>query len=289
MKRKLLTLIAFIAAASMAFTACDAAGYGDFDETVRVYGDLGVDMDELIEFPAIEVLQLADGLRLEADSWLENTLYKILMDFIKFDVYMEISTISAMVHTGGETFEFMSETGTTAWLSGMALDDGYEAVYYRDGMFYVNDNGETAKFETDFNEMLDELESLQQGFDFYEGYELANFELTDDGLVLSFEIGGGFMNETLEQLSGTMFGELMGMDDIDYAENVSLNGIALTVLIGFDGNLRAMIIELSFTITLAELGGSPISGEMTIFTEYVQIGGVEITFPEDLESYELVR
>ncbi|MCL2702715.1 MAG: hypothetical protein FWE91_03795 [Defluviitaleaceae bacterium] len=285
MKNRFFALIALVIAASMTFAACDAASFEGFEEAVGIYADNGFDMDELLELPAIDIVTVASEIIEETGSYLVEMMMFMEMHMMGLTIDMEMFTVAAYAFIDGENLEFASESLVTASMLGMIIEEEFTALYYRDGVMYTYELGEMTIMEFDMESMIDNINSMTPAL--MEDYTLTGFELTEDGVLMEFAISDDLIDNSLDLLMNTGFGDIMGMDAevlevLDDLE-LSFSNMSMTVLIGFDGYISIMITEMSMFMVVE---GLETEMDILVIMEYTQIGGVEVEFPDNLEDYK---
>ena len=221
----------------------------------------------------------------------------IIMSMDMFGVPLMDMVISMILQYAtdedGEVLGFVIETLALGEAMGEIIEEEYSFSFYRDGFFYTYAYGELTREEMSFEEALGidgvDIDLLTANFeelfeDLEDAFELTGFYLIDEGVVIYFELSGEAINILFGELLGDdAFGELFGdADELgDIADSLDFEETYGSLLVDFDGYLRAMVIGTSFQMDIPDVPGFSMGIGMTIVIDYTQLGGVEIVFPID--------
>jgi hypothetical protein len=227
---------------------------------------------------AYEIYLLASDSLDGAESFIMDTSSVMNMNMDGENMEMLMDALIKMV--------VISETEVDIYMEALTKTDEMEipmTTYFRDGVMYMDMQmlgmGMKVKMEMPLEEMLAQLES-NGALDFPEEAIIdASITETDNGTIISFTLSGSFMNDMMDSITGGMF-EMMGLDTA--AMSLNIGDVGYIAVLDSDNMLVTMDMTMSMEM---EINGVPSNMDMTTSMTIVQIGGVEIDFPADLDEY----
>ena len=210
--------------------------------------------DALIEAGSVRMTaDIVIDMAIDGESFgameMTSVIYQVIRSETDIDMRMESTTTIE-----GETFQ--------------------SVAYFRDGAYYVDMFGERFRMAMPLEELLG-----QTGLVEFPEYAV----ITQDTAVvggstqLTFTISGTAMEDLISSMTGEML-NMLGLDDL----SMNIGNIAITAVLNEDGNLHTMRSYMTLSM---ELEGILLVMSMDMFTEVVQIGGVTVNFPDDLDEF----
>ena len=245
-KKKVLSLLVVLAGI-FTLVACDDTGESAFDLLMRVE-DQTADVDSMIMEMEMNMTMRMFGQSIESTS----TSRTYTVNLSPNEVLMRSETLT-------ETM-------------GMEMPS---TMYFRNGMMYMDMMGEQMKFEMPLEEAM-QMANVD-GFEFDEDAIISQSISTNgNNRELNFVLDFGSVMDSLSGELGTMMEMFGGIDMEGMFDGVSVD---LTVVIDADYQMTSMTMAYEIDIE-----GTAMSIEMT--WTIVQLGGVEITFPDNLDEFE---
>jgi hypothetical protein len=300
MKKIFITAV-FILVLSFVMTAFDFIAVSEdiYEEAIAAYVSKGFNEEQLRNLTAIDVLETAGYRSVWEESIAVRVEVLILMDFMGVSmaqVLLDTLTVN-MVDEEGVLLGYAYENTSFIKLLDSVLMDERSATYYTDGMFYYVSDGNITKrsadAETDmetFQEYMSETDLYTDHIDFFglgESAELASMVLTENGIVMEFDVDGGVLGEMATEMFDQLFNESMGVGNIlnvlGADEELNFGYMLLTVGVDFEGYLRFITVEATLTLGLSVLPGARVGVGFSVAYSFPLIGNeVEIDFPEYL-------
>ena len=222
-----------------------------------------------------ELLERSQDAIMAAGSVLMNMEMEMLM-------YLEtlllggatISSEMAVVVRSETDFDMRTEMTMSMDLA-FAEDEALSVItiaYLRDGYMYTDMMG----IQTKMALPLDDMHFMDHaGLASFTEEAIIAQSVAADKSRLNFLLSGEVMTNLVDGLVGDMLG------DIDLA--ITIGNASLTVFLDEDGQLTHM--NMDFTISM-EVDGTTLSARITSVTEIVQVGGVTVEFPDNLDEFE---
>ena len=169
------------------------------------------------------------------------------------------------------------------------LDESNDfSSYYKDGTMYMDMDIIKFKMDMPIDEYMEQASvgSSTSTLDFPESaiaeYDIE--ELEDDSRKLSFTLKGSEINDLLdEMLEGSMSQMLEALGtDLEEAE-YEFNDISISLVIDKDNNINRYNILYGFS---TDVEGETLITEIDMTMDILQLDGVTIEFPDDLDTYE---
>ncbi|MDL2219855.1 hypothetical protein LJC04_05965 [Ruminococcaceae bacterium OttesenSCG-928-O06] len=203
----------------------------------------------------------------DAGSFAADAHMLISMSMMGQTMDMEMDTTIKTI-TRSETDIDMEMLMTMSY-AGMTIDT---TAYYTDGYMYALAMGQKQK------QKMDAADMASQGsynIDFTESaVKESSVTDVDGGKLLSFVLDGSVMNDLMaQQMAGTG-----GGDDVD----VTIEDVPMEVTIDGDGNLKNLVMDFTMVVTSQ---GLSIDCTVSMTMDAIQVGGVTIDFPADLDTY----
>jgi|GEM_PF-3006202 len=146
--------------------------------------------------------------------------------------------------------------------------------YFRDGVLYMEILGEWIKMDMPVADMLE-----QTGVVTFPEEAITHqaMEGVDGGYAISFTVDGAAMTEMMAAMFEAME-MILGEAE---APEVELSDVVINAVLDADGMLASMILVMGMSM---EVEGVVVVMTMEMVSEIVQIGGVEVAFPELLDE-----
>ncbi|MCL2422056.1 MAG: copper amine oxidase N-terminal domain-containing protein [Defluviitaleaceae bacterium] len=246
-------------------------------EVFEVPAEEPVEVEEYVQ-PAVaadgptayELLTKASDALLEAGSVLMTADMNIAMvlDGESLGTVQMTSVISQIIRSETDIDMKMESTTTVE-------GETFQTVtYFRDGVYYVDILGEQFRMPMPLEDLMGQTGLVE----FPEHAVIAQDTAVVGGRTqLSFTISGTAMEDFISSMMGEMF-NLLGLDGL----NMQLSNMDITAVLDEDGTMHNM--RSTMTLTMA-FEGISISMAMDMLTEVVQIGGVTIDFPANLDDF----
>lgn len=147
-------------------------------------------------------------------------------------------------------------------------------VYYTGGSIYMDAMGQKVKAKADLEDMLKRATYTLDAATLEAALQEQILEETEDGYRLTFTLDGAAMGDSMNRMVSGMLGNM----DV----SVTVSDVEMTALVNRDGLMLSS--EMVFTYFM-EIQGQALEVPCTIATRNVQIGGVTVPLPDDLDSY----
>jgi hypothetical protein len=183
---------------------------------------------------------------------------------------------SAKLVINGDT-DFELEANTV--VSVADEEDMTSNVYYKDGFMYMEAAGEKIKMAVPIDEALKLART--GNFDFDESAIKAQ-TVTDSGY--SFTLDGA----KLTNLAETALSSL-GSASAAIEANYKFDDVECAITLGDDGALKSVNMVFACEVAPEDPDAEAMALDYNITMEYTQVGGVKITPPADLSSYEELK
>lgn len=225
------------------------------------------------EASAFEVYMQASEAMKKVDSISMNTNTKMSISVNEEKMDMTMSgTISEVIKSETE-IDMELDMQTNVRGQNMPMK-----AYYKDGMYYVDAEGSKMKMEMPLDKMLAQTNSNL--IEFPES-SITNQSLKDvDGnKELTFTLDGSALKDVLDK-------QLSSLKNITGSlEDFNIGSINLKAVVDKDGNMKSC--QLVFPLEMSA-NGQNMKMDCDIEMEIIQVGGVTINFPEDLDTYKEV-
>ena len=155
-------------------------------------------------------------------------------------------------------------------------------MYYKDGFTYTNALGQKSKTRTPVEQMTG-----QTGLNYFDLPETAvtgqEIKDVEGGKEISFTLDVAAMKDILDDALNNAFNSMDGSSDAALSgADISLSNIKTTAVIDNKDQLKSM--NMTFAAKISVMGESAdVRYDITISD--IQIGGVTIDFPADLDTY----
>jgi hypothetical protein len=180
---------------------------------------------------------------------------------------MQLTGSAKFVKHSATDIEFVSDTTTV-----IAGESIAASAYYKDGVVYIKSDAGKVKMALPLNEALAQVQT--SGIDIEAD---AIKEQSADGDTITFTLDGG----KLLAAADTVLGNLKSV--LPTSGAYTLGDIVCTVTLDEKGALKD--VKTVFSLDLI-LDGETATLAYDLTTSYTQVGGVNITAPADLSSYE---
>ncbi len=169
----------------------------------------------------------------------------------------------------------ISEPDMQMQVQTMTRTDGVEIamdMYYLDGFLYLEALETKTKTPMDISE-VPQQSTYNVSFT-QEAIEQASITQVNGDSLLEFTLNGGMV--------GDLLGELQELLPQELGAQANIGQVDLQALISPEGELR----EISMLYNLSVLmSGQTVEGSVEMRMENIEIGDVQIDFPQDLDSY----
>lgn len=205
-------------------------------------------------------------------------------DSVRMDMSMDMN-----ITAEGETIS-MVMSGTVAEIIKSATDIDMEMdmqlemmdmtmdtkTYYTGGVYYMEMMGQKYKMPMSIEDMMSQTST--EIISFPES-AIKNEAITDleDGKEISFTLDSAALNDELTKQLGSLE-SVLG----DTSSNMSFGDVDLKVVIGKDDTFKS--VHMLFTFDM-DIEGTIATAECAVDMTNLQIGGVTIDFPDDLDTY----
>ena len=219
---------------------------------------------------AFALLMRAETEMADVDSMVMETEMNMVMELFGQPMYSTSNSRAYTVQVSPTEFEMRVETVTETM--DMEIPS---TMYFRDGMMYMDMMGERTKFEIPFEEAMQMANVDGFEFEFDESAIISHsVSANGDNRELEFVLDFGSVMDSLSGEVGSMmemFGDMEGMfDDLT---------VEMTVVIDADYQIVSMMMAYEMEI-------EGITTKIEMISTVVQTGGVEITFPDNLDEFE---
>ena len=257
-----------------------APAFVEPEEYVEVELEEEVEAEE-IEEPAeeyeagptpYELLKRSSEALLEIGSFLMNSNTLMTMNVLGEIMEITMDGTIAYVMRSEVDMDMRMEMTTTV------LGESIEAVsYFRDGMLYMDMMGERFRMPMPLEALLQ-----QSGLIDFPEAAIVNQHITEENdlTFVHFTLSGSYLASLVDNmLSGLGMSDLPGLDDLD----LNLSDVTMVVALDEDYIMQSMnmLVILSMTVE-----GFTISATMNTTYEVVQLGGITVDFPDDLDEFE---
>lgn len=218
---------------------------------------------------ANESMQNADSLLFDMDA----------------DIEMEYAGEKVnMTMTGSAAEVLLSETDIQMKLD-MNMDVMEQSVsmktYYKDGMYYMDLSGEKVKMPLPLDKALEQQANLNPELMNFPDSAIKNESVKDvtNGKELSFTLDSSALQNLLEQ----QMGNLEGFEALlDQSGDLKFGDVEIKTVINKEDNFES--IYMAFPMEMS-IEGEKVKMNYAISMDIVQLGGVTIDFPDDLDEY----
>jgi hypothetical protein len=278
MKKIKITLLILVMA--MLFAACNTGetptttGGGDEPNNASAGTNDGTSSQNGEQRSAYEIYMLASEALENAESMIMESSTVMKMDMDGEEMEMVMDAVIEMVMRS-ETDIDMRMVATTK-MDDMEMPS---EMYFRNGVMYMDMLGMQMKMEMPLEQMLEQVNSTG-ALDFPEEAILdASMTAVDGGTKITFTLSGSVMSDMIDELTGGILAT-MGIDDMDMS--VNMGDIIYVVVVDADYMLTTM--DMTMFVSM-EVDGETMSMDVVTSMEVIQIGGVEITFPDYLDDF----
>ena len=207
----------------------------------------------------------------EADSYEAEMLMDLTMGAQGVSIDMGVESTVKQVKKGNSAD---LEMQMAISMMGMSID---MTMYYTDGTAYMEVMGMKAKQPMSYDEALSQANYNVQFSE--EAVKDAKIEQTSEGSVITFVLDKDAMNGALDgQLDGVLSGMMEGTE-----AGAMISDVAMIVTLDKSSALKSM--DMTFEMAM-EMSGQQVDCTAHVVMNIMQQGGVSITFPDDLDSYE---
>lgn len=222
------------------------------------------------EQSAFALLMHAEEQMADVDSMIIET--KMDMSMEMFGQPMETTSTSRAYTVQLSPTEFEMRVETVTETMGMEMPS---TMYFRDGMMYMDMMGEQMKFELALEEALQMANVNGFEFEFDEDVIISQSVLENgDKRELQFVLDFESVIDTLGNEIGSMMELLGNMEEI-------FDGLTVDMTVVIDADYQIVSMAIAYEM---DIEGTAMAIEM--ISTIVQTGGVEITFPDNLEEFE---
>ena len=250
--------------------ANNAGDAGDVANNADDTGDVANSEEVSQEKTAFELLSRVEAEMAEVDSMIMETEMEMSMEFLGQPMDVTSASRAYTMQIGPSEFEMRVETVTETM--GMAVPS---TMYFRDGMMYMDMEEMQTKFELPLEDALQLANVENFEFEFDEESIISQSVSTNgDERELQFVLDFTAMMDSLGGELGAMmemFGDVEGIFD----------GLTVDMTIVIDSDYQMISMTMAYEM---EFEGSAMDVKMT--STIVQMGGVEITFPDNLDEFE---
>lgn len=297
--KKLVLLLAAIMLFSM--TACSRTEQPDADQTVAELSEEEPEVEQVVEEEPEEeepveeepVEEEPEEVQPEEEESAEGSAYDIYVkaaealnavDSLRMDMTISMGleiedvTQSLTISTYSEQV-YISETEIDMKMD-ITMDIAGEVtntlMYYKDGMAFMEMYGMKMKQPMDFAEVAQQGRANTMAFP-QEAIMSQSMNEVSGNKEISFTLDGNALSgEMLEQMN-SLDPQTAGSDEATFGV------IEMEVVVDSSGNIKSYNISSPYETTTS---GYVVSGNMDISMEILQIGGVTVDFPTDLDTYQ---
>lgn len=153
-----------------------------------------------------------------------------------------------------------------------------QTMYLKDGYIYISLMGQNMKMAV-ANEQIEELTQNAQVQEYDENmmHNLSN-EVKDDLVYINFEMNDAYLNDLLAQF--------MSVDELAEDVTVTIHSSKGTLITDINGNIVQNVMDIDMETTT---NGMTIGLVMKTDITYSDLNQTTISFPEDLDTYELIE
>jgi len=217
-------------------------------------------------------LGVANDILLDAGSFVMQSVTDMQIDI------ENMTTLNTVMY--GETATIIHSETEFSVRSEMSMsilgETNVRVQYIRDGAMYMGVDSEWIRMDMgmDMGDLL-----AQTGLITFEEEAIISQTAREDGnnLILTFTLVG----EAMENMMNAMLSST-GREELDGAE-MQISEIIMVFTIDADGNLLSIDMLMDAT---TEILGLQVTMSMDMRSEIVQVGGVEIDFPAELDEVE---
>jgi len=224
---------------------------------------------------AAETLTQADSYLMAMDMAM---LISIIIDIgigdpFVLDMESESEIIMAIQLVGEDEFIMFMEMVT------VTMDEEVEiTAYFADGWFYMDTLGQKIKMEMSFNEAM--AQAGVNGITVFEEEHIYEYfvEETEYGTLITFII----QSDAVYELIGSQMDLFEEFTEDGYEAEFSFSDMEYTALIGEDGKFVYIIMQFAVEM---DVDGIIMVMDSFIHIDIIQVGGIEIEPPGDLDEY----
>jgi len=214
----------------------------------------------------------------EAESYLMAMGMVMEMGMLGMTLTTEMESLIAMVMLEDNDFIMFMESVTSTMGEEVEM-----TMYWVDGIMYMDMDGLRIKMDMDLEDAL--AQANMDIVDFTEeSINEESIEEVEEGILVSFVLSGESMMEEIMAQMGLLDGLMGDLEELEGLE-LAIGDILVTALIDNDDNL--LEITMAFEMDMSMMGET-ISIVYAIHMEILEIGGVEIVLPDDLDEFEEV-
>lgn len=212
---------------------------------------------------ASEKMADADSMAMRMDM---NMTMQLMGQTMEMDMGMDVQTV---IHSPTDMDMAMQMTTEQMGASVEA------AMYYTGGYYYMDMMGTRQKVAMDISEAAQQANRYNIQFQ-QAALKKAEVKEMNGGHELLLTLDGEVMNALMgQQLAGTT-----GEGDVQ----LQIGDVAMRAFIDGADNLKTMEMAFEMKMTVA---GMEVECGVTMEMAYLQVGGVTVSFPADLDSYPL--
>ena len=224
---------------------------------------------------AYELFMLANDALIQAGSVLMETesVSTITMDLMGMFEEIEmrqVGTIAQVIRSETD-MDLRMEMTTPTHAMGESIP---MLSYFRDGTMYVYMMGEWVTMGISLTDIMAQTGLITFPEDAIERQSIE--ALADGSHILRFIMQGDAMTEVVDAALGALAGMLDGVD-----MQMQIGDILVASTVDADGNMLDMYMEMLMTI---EVEGMSVIMLSEMHSTVVQLGGVNIDFPEELDN-----
>ena len=256
MRMKKIFGLLFVLAGAFTLAACGEASNGQANDGENV----------------LELLSRAEATMADVDSMIMETEMEMSMEIFGQPVDTTSTSRAYTVQLSPTELEMRIESVTETM--GMEVPS---TMYFKNGMVYMDMGEMQTKFELPIEEALQMANVRGFEFEFDEESIISQSVSTNgDERELQFVLDFTAMMDSLGGELGAMM-EMFGSMEMEEM----FDGLTVDMTIVIDSDYQMISMTMAYEM---ELKGSAIDVKMT--STIVQMGGVEITFPDNLDEFE---
>lgn len=185
------------------------------------------------------------------DESISMEMTGIIKEIVKSETDIEMEMVSELI-MDGETMSF--------------------TAYFLDGYYYFDMYGEKYKTEMSIEDMLEQTDTVVIDFP-KEAIKAEAVEKIDGGKELVFTLDSSALQDQLDkQVAG-----LVGFDI-----SIAYGDVSMSMILDKSGQVKSISMSFGFDM---ESEGETIHTQAEVIMDIIQLGGVTIDYPADLDSY----
>ena len=219
---------------------------------------------------AYELLNRAGEVLIESGSVMMTTESLMSISMLGETIEVQQSGTVAQVIRSETDVDIRMDLTTTVFGTEMQM-----ISYFRDGTVYVNILDEWVKMEMPMEDFLAQT-GMHMAYQ-EENIISENIVSTGEGYLINYTLAGVDIISMIEA-------SMVGMEDLDLDHfELNMSDAVITTLIDRDGTLRSMDMFMTMEIVVQD---TLVSTAVEMRNVVIQMGDVEIDFPEELDEIE---